>query len=406
MIRTPIKSLISSIGLAVLFAFVFQSCQPPEKEEKKDLAYYKKELAEKKKELNKLKTAVKGLQDTIAILDPSSVEKKRRLVTIDTVNTKDFQTFIEVQGSVVSDETANASSEMGGRIVQLLVDEGSYVTNGQLVATTDMESVNKSIAEVQKSLELANEVFIRQSNLWKQNIGTEIQFLQAKNNKEQLEKRLESIRFNLTKANVYAPMTGVVDMVYVKQGEMAGPGGPILKIMSTSVVKIVADVSESYLKSVKRGNRVKIEFPALERTRYGRIATIGRSINAGNRTFQIEINLSNKGGWLKPNLMALVFLNDFSAKRAVVLPTELVQQDISGKDFVYLKAEHPEDGLIAKKVFIETDQTFDGETLIVNGLEGGEMMIVQGARDVNDEEPIKVLRIDDAPVVEEEIKKG
>ncbi len=396
--KSPKNTGFPILGVLLVVLFSLQACQPPEKEYTNDLAGLRMKLSDKQKELSKMKSEIATIKDSIAILDPSSVEVKRRLVTIDTVNTKTFKTFVEVQGSVQSDETSNASSEMGGRITQLLVDEGDYVSLNQLIAVTDMESVNKSIAEVEKALELATDVFNRQANLWKQNIGSELQYLQAKNNKEQLEKKLETVKFTITKANVYAPMAGVVDVVYAKQGEMAGPGAPILKIMSTGMVKVVADVSESYLKSVKRGDRVKIEFPALELERYARISTIGRSINAGNRTFQVEVKMSNRGGALKPNLLALMYLNDFSASKAVVLPTELVQQDVSGKSFVFITGNDKENGDIAQKIFIETDQAYEGEILVTEGLEGGEMMIVQGSRDVNDKEPIQVLRIEDAPI--------
>lgn len=186
-------------------------------------------------------------------------------------------------------------------------------------------------------------------------------------------------------------------MVYSKQGEMAGPGTPILKIMSTGIIKVVAQVSEDYLKSVRRGDWVRVEFPALEIERNARISSIGRSINAANRTFSVEINLSNKGNKLKPNMMSIVHINDFSAKNAVVVPTELIQQDVSGNSYVFIQ-EEGNDGPISKRVFIETEQVYEGETHVTKGLNGGEMVIVQGAREVSDNEPLKVLRIDDAVV--------
>jgi len=388
---------ISSILLLIMVSLQFNSCKQEEAKYTNDLAGFKKELADKRSELKTINNRIEALRDSIGILDPSTIEVKRRLVTIDTVNVKNFKTFVEVQASVETDKTANASSEQGGRITSLLVDEGDYVTNGQLIATTDMEVVNKSIAEVEKSLELATDVFNRQSNLWKQNIGSELQYLQAKNNKEQLEKKLESIRFNLTKANVYAPMAGVVDVVYSKQGEMAGPGTPILQIMSTGRIKVVAQVSEEYLKSVRRGDRVKVEFPSLEIERNARISSIGRSINAANRTFEVEINLSNPGNKLKPNMMCIVHINDFAAKNAVVVPTELIQQDVSGSSYVYIQ-EEGKDGPVSKRVFIETEKVYEGETHVTKGLKGGEMVIVQGSREVSDDEPLKVLRIEDAVV--------
>ncbi|MEM8907303.1 MAG: efflux RND transporter periplasmic adaptor subunit [Bacteroidota bacterium] len=354
-----------------------------------DLASKQKLLKDKKTALRTLKAEIDQLQTEIDQLDTTREVRTRRLVSVAPVEKEDFSRFVEIQAAVESSDAVSASSETGGRIVQLTVDEGDAVRKGQLIAKLDMESVDKQIAELETSLELANTVFERQARLWKQNIGSEIQYLEAKNGKERLEKSLETIKFQLTKANVYAPITGVVDQVMVENGEVTSPGIPILQILNTHRVKVVANVPEKYLSVVKKGAKVGIKFPALDESQNARVSMIGRTINPANRTFEVEVELNNPKGILKPNLLALMVLKDFEQKDVVTVPLELVQQEVSGKDYVFIRLE-AEEGPIAKKIYVETGESYEGKIIIKNGLEGGEQLIVDGARGLAENELIEV----------------
>ncbi len=375
--------------LSILFFLVFlAACGMPEPAPN-DLAGKKKLLKEKKTALKALAAEIDQLKDEIGELDTSKVVKSRRLVTIGKIERRDFNRFVEIQAAVESGDAVMASSETGGRIIQLNVDEGKTVRKGQLIAKLDMETIDKQIAEVETSKILADEIFTRQAKLWSKNIGSEIQYLQAKNNKERLEKTLESLRFQLTKANVYAPISGIVDKVYAESGEMAGPGTPIIEIINTRQVKVVASVPEKYLPIMKKGQSVDVKFPAINEERKARISMIGNSINPANRTFEAEVQLSNPKGILKPNLLSLMIVNDFSAKDAVVIRLDLVQQEVSGKSYVFVKANGPE-GLLAKKVYVETGESVDGDIIITEGLIGEEEIIMDGARGLSENELIEV----------------
>jgi len=372
----------------LLVILLLASCQPTESVPT-DLAGKKELLRKKKTELGALKLAIQQLEEEVAELDTTKTEKSRRLVTTIPVKRKDFNRYIEIQSSVQSDDIVMASSETGGRLLTMPLKEGQNVRRGQLVATLDLESINKQIAELETSLQLAADVFDRQKRLWDQNIGSEIQFLKAKNDKERIEKSLETLRFQQTKSSVYAPISGVVDMVMLKAGEMSAPGSPIVQILNTSQVKVVADVPETYLGKVKRRDLVTIKFPALDKETSGKVSLIGRTINPNNRTFTVEVNMANPDGTLKPNLLALMLINDYSKKEAVTVPLEVVQQEVDGKDYVYIKTEGAE-GPIAKKVYVETGESFEGEIIIESGLKGGEELIMEGARGLAENELIKV----------------
>lgn len=347
----------------------------------------RKVLQEKRKKLQVLKKEITGIEAIITKLDPKSGKVTGTPVTVAKVEIKDFNHYVEVQGNVVPvEEPGMASSETGGRIMSMTVKEGDYVKKGALIATINLESLKKSIAELDESLSLAEDMYKRQENLWKQKIGSEVQYLQSKSQVESLLKNKERLTYELTKANVYASISGYVDMVLAKEGEIAGPGAPIIQILNTRNLKVVASVPEVYLGQVKKGEGVVLKFPALNEEQKGRVTTIGRSINPANRTFEVEASINSKNGLLKPNLLATMLVNDFAQKGAVVVPDQLILQDVSGADYVMVL-----EGDKAAKKLVTMGRGYSNETIITSGLDGSETLLIKGARQVSDGDLVEVL---------------
>ena len=213
-----------------------------------------------------------------------------------------------------------------------------------------------------------------------------MQYLQAKSQVESLLKNKESLEYELTKANVYAPMSGYIDMVMAKEGEMAGPGTPIVQILNTKDLKVVASIPEIYLGNVKKGEGVVLKFPALNKEQKGRVKTIGRSINPANRTFEVEASINSQNGLLKPNLLATMLVNDFSKKDAIVVPDQLILQDVSGADYVMVL-----EGNKAVKKLVTMGRGYRNETIITSGLNGDEALLIKGARQVSNGDLVEVL---------------
>lgn len=381
--HTQMKYLIP----VFVIAFLFVGCASEENPQ--DLTSLKASLKTKKAELKKLTKEIDSISMKIEKLEPSK-EINRTLVTTQKVGTSDFKSFASIQATVKSDDIVLASSEIGGRLLNVTVKEGQNVDKGQLIAQTDLVSVDMQIAELETSLELAVTTYERQKRLWDQNVGSEMQYLQAKNNKERLEKSLETIRHQLTKSKVYAPISGVVDHVFLKSGELAGPGAPIVQILNTRKVKVVADVPESYLNKIKKGELVTVQFPAIDKEFKSRVTLIGRTINPSNRTFTVEIDLQNQDRMLKPNLLAVMLINDNTQEDIIAIPIELVQQEVSGRSYVFVKDENNE-GAYAKKVIVETGNSYEGNIIITSGLKVGEDIIVTGARGLANNEQIKIV---------------
>lgn len=339
-------------------------------------------LKEYKHEIKALQSKVTALEEEIAAEDPtySTVNKNATLVTTIPLKKDTFQHFIEVRGNVSSDRNVTISAETPAEVKQVKVVKGDKVRKGQLLMAQDAETIKRNIDELKTSLELANTRFKRQSNLWKQKIGTEMQYLEAKSNQESLENRLASAHAQLNNYIIRAPFSGTVDEVFVKEGETAQPGAPLLRLVSLEDMYIIADISEAYLGEFGQGDSVLVQFPSLHLKLRSTISSVGQVINRNNRTFQVQVNLPDDKKLLRPNLLAVLEIQDFHQPDAVVVPANLIQHDNRG-DYVYIAAKTDE-GLVAEKKHVERGMTYNNETLITSGLEAGEQLIDQGFREV------------------------
>lgn len=351
----------------------------------------KETLREKQKQLEQLAAEIRVLEKEIQGKDPNFqlTREDAILVTTLALKTQDFESFLEVQGSVESDKNIVLSSETNGIIRSMPVSEGQFVAQGQLLVSQGSEVISNQIFEVQTRLELAKTILEKRKNLWEQKIGTEIQYLEAKNNVEALERQLGTLRAQAGLSNVYAPFSGVVEEIIAKRGQNAGPGSPLLRLVSTNQVTVVAEISESYLGKVKTGNTVKIEFPALGKEIETPITRISETINPDNRTFKIEMKLNNPDRSLKPALLAKVKVQDYTQADAVVIPTNLIQKDKVG-EFIFVVAQK-EKRTVAKKIYITKGKTYSNQTEILKGLKGDEQLINKGFREVVDGEFIKII---------------
>jgi RND family efflux transporter MFP subunit len=356
-----------------------------------DLDKKRAELEKKKTELNEIREQISALESEISAMDPefARANRKSTLVSVIPVEKKDFRSYLEVSGSVESRKNVDITAETVGVIEKIHVDEGQYVRQGQLLVQLENEILRKNLAELQTSYDLANTMFERQSNLWDKKIGTEVQYLESKNRKESLENQMETLKSQIDKTYVKAPFSGTVDALDAKIGMLAQPGIPLVRLVSMDNMYIKADISESYIGSFSKGNRALISIPSLNLEFESGISSLGQVINPDNRTFSIEVKVPNLNVKLKPNLIAVVKIKDYEIDNSPVIPTNLIQKDGQG-NFVYIVSEE-EDLLTAKKVSIERGKTYQNETVVLDGLQGGEQLIDEGFRDVSDGVNIKIV---------------
>lgn len=335
--------------------------------------------AAKRQQLQQYKQEMHELKQKISILESElSSTKKDEVVSVKVAELKSqkFEHFIEVTGKVEAEYDVDVSPETSGIINEVLVKEGDVVSKGQVIAVLSSEILERSIEELEVQLELAETNFQRTENLWNQNIGSEMQYLQAKNSKESLEKRIESLNSQIRMANVKSPINGVVDIVYQKKGHIGSPQAPLAKVINISKIKVYADVSESYLTKVSKGDNVNIYFPALEKNMDANIFQISSSIDPKNRTFRIRMNLNNKDKMIKPNLVSIIKIRDYWSENAIVIPSLYVKEDFKGS-YTYI-VENKEGKNIAQKVYVTPGVTNNNMTEIKEGLSAGTKIVSEG----------------------------
>lgn len=346
-------------------------------------------LKEKKNQLKVLSDEITELESVLASNGQTTGNERIPVVTAVEAQIGDFKHFVEVQGVVIAEDLVQVTSEIPGRIKQLFIKEGDRVTKGQKIAALDLESLGKQLDELQTALELAQTVYDKQKRLWEQNIGSEIQFLEAENGVERLKKSIATLEFQISKGIIFAPRGGVIEQVLLQTGEMAGGGMPIVQILDDNQLKVEGNVPETLLKSVGVGDEVEVEFPILEEKVKGVIRQIGRVIDPSNRTFKIEIDIPNQK-WLKPNLLSFILINDYSELEVLKVPLDLVQQDVSGDRYIMVMEEKGGSHLAVKRV-VETGPAFGGEIVVRSGINASEMLIKEGARSLIDGQKITLV---------------
>lgn len=383
-IRTTMKTKI-------LFILSFLIISISACEKKEPLQAKKDELKSQKTKLQKIKTSITELEKEISALDPDFAKKNRKATLITTMNVekKTFEHYIEVSGAVKSRKNVLISAENMGNINRILVTEGSDVRRGQLIMSMDIELYQRSLDQLNTEYDLAETMFEKQSNLWNQNIGTEVQYLQAKNRKESLENQIANIKTQISKSQIRAPFAGTIEIVMVREGEMAQMGSPLVRIVNHRDMYIKADLSESHIGKFKKGDKVIINFPSLNQTIESIISSVGQIIDVQNRTFSVEALLPITKFTIKPNLLAIVKLKDLAENDAIVIPAKLIQKDNRG-EFVFITKQESNE-LIAIKIQIDRGITYKNNTMITSGLTGDETLINEGFRDVADGGKVKVV---------------
>lgn len=341
-----------------------------------------KAVADKKTEVEKLKAEQRTLTDKIAQLeaeiiklDPSQKKENPKLVALAPITPGTFTHYIDLQGSIDAVNVAYVAPRgQGGLVKAIYVKQGDVVKKGQLLLKLDDALVEKQIDQLNTQLAYAKDLLQRQQNLWSQNIGTEVQLLNAKNSVANLEKQIASVKEQASFSNVYAEMSGVAETVNVKVGEFF-QGGPQIRIVNTNDLKVVTKVPENYLENVHVGSPVVINFPEANKTIQSKVTVAGKLIDPNSRSFYVEAKLPADKS-LRPNQIAMVKIQDYTAKDVLTIPVNTLQNDDKGK-FVMMAVKEG-DKLIARKKPVTIGQLYEDKIEIKDGLKTGEQIIVDG----------------------------
>jgi RND family efflux transporter MFP subunit len=371
-------SKMKATYFATLLLFALVACTKPNNEKK--LADLKAKKADLEKNLEKLNVEIKALEKASGKVN---VQQKTAFVQAEPLKTGTFQHFIEVQGKITSDNNVNINPKTSGEITKLYVHKGQAVKKGQLLASIDVSTLIKSREELKTSMEYVEQVYQKQKSLWDQKIGTEIQYLQAKNARDNMERRLATLNEQIAYGSVVSPANGVIEEVYPKEGESANPMMAMFRLVGNGDFKISADVSEAYSAKLKEGSEAEVFFPDLNKTIKTTVRVVGDEISALNRTFNIELYLPSSVPGAKANMIAYVRVKDYEKKNTLAIPVSVVQKSNEGT-FVFVANENK-----ATKRTVTTGQTYKGSAEVLSGLNKGDNLITAGYLDLIEGQPVK-----------------
>ncbi len=354
-------------------------------------------LEAKKAELDSLKTEMADLKASIIAVEKeieeldTSARSNAIAVMASEIKKGSFKNPFQMQGLVESDKNVLVSPEVPANVTKIHVKEGQRVVRGQLIATLDGSVAGSQISELENALSLAKINFEKQERLWKQNIGSEMQYLSAKNQYENLQKSIATAKTQLGKYTLRAPITGTVDELMANPGELVGglTSGPVARIVDLRDIKIKANVSEKYLGQIKKGQEVSVHYPSIDLTMDEQVFAVGNVIDPDNRTFVVYVKPTKNLDQLKPNLLSLVTAYDYVDPNAISIPTKLVRFD-GEKHFVYTIKTNGQKMTVEKR-FIEIDKQFPSETIIKEGLQEGDLIITEGVNSVIVGDEVKIV---------------
>ena len=357
----------------------------------KDLKEIRKKKSELDTKLSEISSKIKTLNNEIAKLDTL---KRVPLVTAIKIEKSIFNHYLELQGNVKTKQNVLIFPEMAGTLERVYVKKGQRVSKGQILAKIDDGGMAQQVAQVEATTALAKTTFERQKRLWDQKIGSEIQFLQAKTNYQAQKNTLAQIKKQLGKSSIRAPFSGVIDDVIKDQGTVVapGPGSEVFRIVNLRNMYIEADVPESYISNVTVGKSANVEFPVLGKSLETKVRQTGNFINPTNRTFKVEINVPNKDRVIKPNLTAILKINDYTNTEAILIPQSIISENANGDQYVYVIKDIKNSKGKATQTVVKTGKTQGDVIEILEGISVGDQLIEAGARTVKDGQEVKISK--------------
>ena len=320
--------------------------------------------------------------------------EKLSLVTALIIAPEVFEHYLQVQADVATKQNIVLYPQFSGQLQTLHVAVGDQVKKGDRLATLDDNGMAQQLNQLMVQEALAKTTFERQEKLWNQNIGSELQYLQAKAQYEAQRSLTQQVSQQLEKSKIVAPFDGTIDAVLAEAGMVVNAGmSPVFRLVNLDNMYLKADVPEGYLKDVVSGKKVIVNFPVLDLEVPSTIRSVGRYINPDNRTFSIEVDLPNNKTQIKPNLTAQININDYTNDQALLVPQSVISENAAGEQYVYTTLyDKDRDQSVAKKRIVVTGKTEGDFVEIIQGIQPGDTVIAEGARSVKDGQPVSILK--------------
>jgi RND family efflux transporter MFP subunit len=320
-----------------------------------------------------------------ALVNGNKTPESEALVSVVTIKDTVFNHYLEVQGNVNTKENILVQPEFSGTLTTLNVKAGQRVSKGQILGKVDDAGMSQQLASIENQYALAKTTFERQKNLWDKKIGSEIQFLQAQAQMISAQKSVAQMRAQVAKTVIRAPFSGTIDEVFVERGQVVAPSPQgLMRIVNLSNMYVSTTVPETYIGKLKPGTEVDVFLTSLGKTYKGKVRQVANFINPSNRSFGIEVSVPNPDNLLRPNQVAKLKIIDYTIKNAIVVPTNVVQEDGEHNKFVFIATNVNGKSGVAKKVLVKVGKSSNNVTEILSGLAANDVIITEGVNNIAD----------------------
>jgi RND family efflux transporter MFP subunit len=344
----------------------------------------------KDKNITELKNRKATIQSELekidaALLKGNKAPESEALVSVLTIKDTVFNHYLEIQGNVNTKENILVQPEFGGTLTALNVKAGQRVSKGQILGKVDDAGMSQQLASIENQYALAKTTFERQKNLWDKKIGSEIQFLQAQAQMISAQKSVAQMRAQVAKTVIRAPFSGTIDEVFVERGQVVAPSPQgLMRIVNLSNMYVSTTVPETYIGKLKVGTVVDVFLTSLGKTYKGKVRQVANFINPSNRSFGIEVSVPNPDNLLRPNQVAKLKIIDYTVNNAIIVPTNVVQEDGEHNKFVFIASNVNGKKGVAKKVVVKVGKSSDNVTEILSGLTENDVIVTEGANTIAD----------------------
>jgi RND family efflux transporter MFP subunit len=344
----------------------------------------------KDKNITELKNRKATIQSELekidaALLKGNKAAESEALVSVVTIKDTVFNHYLEIQGNVNTKENILVQPEFGGTLTALNVKAGQRVSKGQILGKVDDAGMSQQLASIENQYALAKTTFERQKNLWDKKIGSEIQFLQAQAQMISAQKSVAQMRAQVAKTVIRAPFSGTIDEVFVERGQVVAPSPQgLMRIVNLSNMYVSTTVPETYIGKLKVGTVVDVFLTSLGKTYKGKVRQVANFINPSNRSFGIEVSVPNPDNLLRPNQVAKLKIIDYTVTNAIIVPTNVVQEDGEHNKFVFIATNVTGKKGVAKKVVVKVGKSSDNVTEILSGLTANDVIVTEGANNIAD----------------------
>lgn len=380
--KKNIKVMSKKIVIISTLSLLLFACGKKEDNTNIDTLIASKNVKELQAKKALIQADLSKIEDALATLN---VNKAEALVSVLAVKDTVFSHYLEIQGSVDTKENILVQPEYQGTLVSLNVKAGQRVSKGQVLGKIDDAGLSQQVASLENQYALAKTTFERQKNLWNQKIGSEIQYLQAQTQMVSAQRGVAQAKAQLAKTIIRAPFTGTIDEVFVEKGQVVAPSAQgLMRIVNLSNMYVSTSVPETYIGKLKVGTEVDVFLTSLGKTYKGKVRQIGNFVNPSNRSFGIEVSVPNPENLLRPNQVANLKITDYINKNAVVVPTNVIQEDGEGNKFVYTAINVSGKTGTAKKVVVKLGQSSDNVTEILSGLSDNDVIVTEGMNTISD----------------------